>query len=195
MVMSTWHLTERNPQARRQAPWPRNFDSTTSCLLCCFPLAEGAGDEGGARRRVLDALAASNTAAVSNPVTPSPLRTTMRSPIGFSFSPAGLLGPYHLGVLSYLCEANVINQYTPVAGNSILLGTSFSRVYMCIFRAFLSSEGVFVSLSSLGVLILRSLQLDEPPALQPAEKEGLGREVHRAVGKSRGYLITGLVPL
>ncbi|KFG28440.1 phospholipase, patatin family protein, partial [Toxoplasma gondii p89] len=42
----------------------------------------------------------------------------LRSPLGFSFSPAGLLGPYHLGVLSLLCEANVINQYTPVAGAS-----------------------------------------------------------------------------
>ncbi|BAM41662.1 conserved hypothetical protein [Theileria orientalis strain Shintoku] len=40
------------------------------------------------------------------------------SDIGFSFSPSGFLIPYHLGVLSYLCEHNAINCTVPIAGAS-----------------------------------------------------------------------------
>ncbi|UKJ90030.1 hypothetical protein MACJ_003288 [Theileria orientalis] len=40
------------------------------------------------------------------------------SDIGFSFSPSGFLMPYHLGVLSYLCEHNAINCTVPIGGAS-----------------------------------------------------------------------------
>ncbi|PFH32428.1 hypothetical protein BESB_017460 [Besnoitia besnoiti] len=75
--------------------------------------ASAAADESGAPPTTGGgeaSLALGQTAAA-----PFPL---LRPPLGFSFSPAGLLGPYHLGVLSLLCEANVINHYTPVAGAS-----------------------------------------------------------------------------
>ncbi|EUD66727.1 hypothetical protein C922_02712 [Plasmodium inui San Antonio 1] len=38
--------------------------------------------------------------------------------IGISFSPAGLLIPYHLGVSSLLIEKNILNMHTSIAGSS-----------------------------------------------------------------------------
>ncbi|KAL3515607.1 hypothetical protein ACH5RR_022509 [Cinchona calisaya] len=38
--------------------------------------------------------------------------------LGFSFSPAGLLFPYHLGVAQFLIEMGCIKEMTPLAGSS-----------------------------------------------------------------------------
>ncbi|GFE53566.1 hypothetical protein BaOVIS_009700 [Babesia ovis] len=38
--------------------------------------------------------------------------------VGFSFAPCGCMIPYHLGVLSFLSELNVINLATPLSGGS-----------------------------------------------------------------------------
>eukprot|EP01054_Gregarina_sp_Poly1_P005860 Gregarina_sp_Poly_1__5859@NODE_308_length_9647_cov_165_896660_g265_i0_p3_GENE_NODE_308_length_9647_cov_165_896660_g265_i0NODE_308_length_9647_cov_165_896660_g265_i0_p3_ORF_typecomplete_len595_score63_15Patatin/PF01734_22/1_6e03Patatin/PF01734_22/1_1e06_NODE_308_length_9647_cov_165_896660_g265_i036185402 len=41
-----------------------------------------------------------------------------RFPLGFSFSPAGLLLPYHLGVIAYLTHADVLRPEVPLSGAS-----------------------------------------------------------------------------
>lgn len=51
--------------------------------------------------------------------------------LGFSFSPAGLLFPYHLGVATRLREAGIIRPRTPLAGSSagalaaVMIGKTF----------------------------------------------------------------------
>ncbi|PHJ23925.1 patatin family protein [Cystoisospora suis] len=97
-------------------PQPSSASSTEASVTNEEQKKASADGGAGGRKVLLEAL---STTPANSTITPvAPLHTNMRLPIGFSFSPAGLLGPYHLGVLSYLCEANVINQYTPVAGAS-----------------------------------------------------------------------------
>ena len=44
--------------------------------------------------------------------------STLKKSIGVSFSPAGLLTPFHVGVSQYLSEIGVINQNTQLSGSS-----------------------------------------------------------------------------
>eukprot|EP01053_Blabericola_migrator_P004234 Blabericola_migrator_1__4233@NODE_229_length_11083_cov_77_301198_g195_i0_p1_GENE_NODE_229_length_11083_cov_77_301198_g195_i0NODE_229_length_11083_cov_77_301198_g195_i0_p1_ORF_typecomplete_len675_score82_77Patatin/PF01734_22/1_4e07_NODE_229_length_11083_cov_77_301198_g195_i022514275 len=59
----------------------------------------------------------------SNVIIPGPLSQSeaaqqVRYPIGFSFSPAGLLLPYHLGVIEYLQSHGLLTDEVPLAGAS-----------------------------------------------------------------------------
>lgn len=49
---------------------------------------------------------------------PSSLKAEPTAPLGFSFSPAGLLLPYHLGVIEYLVHSGYLTDHTPIAGAS-----------------------------------------------------------------------------
>ncbi|SOV73798.1 conserved Plasmodium protein, unknown function [Plasmodium sp. gorilla clade G3] len=60
--------------------------------------------------------------------------------LGISFSPAGLLIPYHLGVSSLLIEKNILNMHTSIAGSSagsicaccLSVGLSVNKCYFLI---------------------------------------------------------------
>uniref|UniRef100_A0A3B0NBA0 Phospholipase, putative n=1 Tax=Theileria annulata TaxID=5874 RepID=A0A3B0NBA0_THEAN len=65
-----------------------------------------------------------------------------RSDIGFSFSPCGFLMPYHLGILSYLCDYNVINCTVPLSGAS---SGSLSICYSVLKNTFIYCMNVIDS--------------------------------------------------
>ncbi|EAN32251.2 hypothetical protein TpMuguga_04g00897 [Theileria parva strain Muguga] len=56
-----------------------------------------------------------------------------KSDIGFSFSPSGFLMPYHLGILSHLCDYNIINCTVPLSGAS---SGSLSICYSVVMNSF-----------------------------------------------------------
>ncbi|UKK03016.2 hypothetical protein MACK_003118 [Theileria orientalis] len=92
------------------------------------------------------------------------------SDIGFSFSPSGFLMPYHLGVLSYLCENNAINCTVPIAGAS---SGSLSICASVVLNGFINCMNVIEGSSQM----LRSMHIGNLDRTSAKESNSEDHEV------------------